>query len=561
MPVPDTSVQISLMDRPQRWSTPFGEDMGEADVDIILRHPLFANLDPDPLQRRGIPLRGLIQNDTRLLSRQPGAIVVRQGDYGNSAFLILKGDCQVIFDLPPEMLGRLPAHKKTLWGSLAQLWSRHTSEMRDTSAYKSMSASVADPTNAPTVFLQDIPTVLQQHKSVVLHEGALFGELAALGRIPRTATVIASTDATLLEIRWQGLRDLRRGSPQWQKQIDETYRRNALNSHLQSTPIFKHLSNAELQEVARATLFETYGAFDWFASYMQLRDAAASGDLQEPVIVEEGDYADGLLLVRAGFARVTAKMGKGQRTLTYLGAGDVHGLEELYESWRTQTKIPLATSLRAVGYVDALRVPTALLEKFVFPKMTPPEKKLAAHLHRPLSDDALQEWLVHERFINGTKAMVIDLDRCTRCDDCVRACAASHDGNPRFLRNGQTFDHWMVAHACMHCADPVCMIGCPTGAIHRNIAGGMVVINDLTCIGCGTCASSCPYENIFMVPIRDLTGSPVLDTETRSPILKATKCDLCAEQRNGPSCVRACPHDALSRTDFLNPAMFQSDRS
>jgi Fe-S-cluster-containing dehydrogenase component len=293
---------------------------------------------------------------------------------------------------------------------------------------------------------------------------------------------------------------------------------------------------------------------------MQLRDSAASGDLQEPVIVAEGDYADGLLLVRAGFARVTAKLGNGQRTLTYLGAGDVHGLEELYESWRTQSKIPLATSLRAVGYVDALRVPTALLEKFVFPKMAPPEKKLDARLRRPLSDDALQEWLVHERFINGTKAMVIDLDRCTRCDDCVRACAASHDGNPRFLRNGKTFDHWMVAHACMHCADPVCMIGCPTGAIHRNIEGGIVVINDLTCIGCGTCASSCPYENIFMVPIRDLAGSPVLDTETRGPILKATKCDLCAEQRNGPSCVRACPHDALSRTDFLDPAMFQSER-
>jgi len=89
----------------------------------------------------------------------------------------------------------------------------------------------------------------------------------------------------------------------------------------------------------------------------------------------------------------------------------------------------------------------------------------------------------------------------------------------------------------------------------------MVVINDRTCIGCGTCASSCPYQNIFMVPIRDLSGAPVLDTETRSSILKATKCDLCAEQRTGPSCVRACPHDALSRTDFLNPAMFQSERS
>ena len=43
------------------------------------------------------------------------------------------------------------------------------------------------------------------------------------------------------------------------------------------------------------------------------------------------------------------------------------------------------------------------------------------------------------------------------------------------------------------------MIGCPTGAIHRESATGVVMINDDTCIGCGTCAASCPYENIRMV--------------------------------------------------------------
>jgi Fe-S-cluster-containing dehydrogenase component len=98
--------------------------------------------------------------------------------------------------------------------------------------------------------------------------------------------------------------------------------------------------------------------------------------------------------------------------------------------------------------------------------------------------------------------------------------------------------------------DPVCMIGCPTGAIHRSTEGGAVVINDQACIGCGTCANSCPYDNIQLVEIRNSEGHMVLDPKTQTPILKATKCDLCFDQQGGPACVRACPHDALRRVDF-----------
>jgi Fe-S-cluster-containing dehydrogenase component len=98
----------------------------------------------------------------------------------------------------------------------------------------------------------------------------------------------------------------------------------------------------------------------------------------------------------------------------------------------------------------------------------------------------------------------------------------------------------------MHCRDPACMIGCPTGAIHRHETAGVVVINDDTCIGCGTCANSCPYDNIRLVEIANSSGVPVVDDEGR-PIVKATKCDLCVEQLGGPACARACPHDALRR--------------
>ncbi len=94
------------------------------------------------------------------------------------------------------------------------------------------------------------------------------------------------------------------------------------------------------------------------------------------------------------------------------------------------------------------------------------------------------------------------------------------------------------------------MIGCPTGAIHRSSLGGQVVINDDTCIGCATCANSCPYDNIRMVEIRNEGVGFIVDENTNTSIVKATKCDLCFDQLGGPACQRACPHDALRRIDM-----------
>ena len=59
-----------------------------------------------------------------------------------------------------------------------------------------------------------------------------------------------------------------------------------------------------------------------------------------------------------------------------------------------------------------------------------------------------------------------------------------------------------------------------------------------------------------MAAIRDNTGQILRDPKDHEPILKATKCDLCAEQLSGPACVRACPHDALQRVDFRDHKVF-----
>jgi Fe-S-cluster-containing dehydrogenase component/CRP-like cAMP-binding protein len=542
----------SSVSRPQRWDEPFGPDMTDADVGRLLARPEFSAIAAGRFPKH-LPLADILRNDTRVVRFKVGDIVVREGDYGNSAFLILGGQLRVVLapGLPSEMLGRQPARKKGFWESLAQLWTnRRIPEVRSARPDPERGLRKEEDAAASHVFLQDVPAVLSANKTEVLGEGTLFGELAALGRIPRTATMFAESECELLEIRWQGLREIRKFDDGWRRRIDERYRANALKVHLRATPLFARLSEEALQQLTDHTLFETYGTFDWHVSYKKLLRERQSAAEQEPIIARQGDYPDGLLMVRAGFARVTTRLGGSERTLTYLGAGDSHGLDELYESWRTGQRLSLETSLHAVGYVDVLRVPTHILENVVFHQIRAPQPRVSLLASRPLAGDGLIDWLVDERFINGSQAMLIDLDRCTRCDDCVRACTSTHAGNPRFVRHGKTFDHWMVANACMHCADPVCMIGCPTGAIHRDERGGSVAINDDTCIGCSTCANSCPYDNIQMVAINDERGRPLLDQGDQKPILKATKCDLCAEQLGGPACERACPHEALHRVDF-----------
>ena len=44
------------------------------------------------------------------------------------------------------------------------------------------------------------------------------------------------------------------------------------------------------------------------------------------------------------------------------------------------------------------------------------------------------------------------------------------------------------------------MIGCPTGAITRDLQREVFIQEDI-CIGCGNCASRCPWGNIAMFPL------------------------------------------------------------
>lgn len=566
--------------RPKRWDQPFGPDLTNADVERILAMAPFDGMD----QSRFGPsatLRDIIRNDARLLTFESGDLIVRAGDHGTSTFFIIAGTVRVVLPpgLPNTLLGRVQKQRKTVWQALAQVWSRPKApEVRD--------IAKLDPETATNIHitadgetrtrLKNIQDVCSRYKTVVLSETEMFGEIAALTRAPRTTTIFAEGQVELLEIRRPGIRDIRDRVASFKEHIDGLYRQRSLEAHLRESWVFKHLDSETMNLIVRLTLFETYGNFDWQASFMRVAEGTPAERLEkEPVIAREGEYPDGLLMVRAGFSRVSHEQDYGHKTTSYLGSGAIFGLEELLHNWRGEGEpAQLQSSLRAVGYTDILRVPTHIIEQYVLPQL-PADQPAMAIERRDRTEPAMTaepmpaasavtastglapdvvEFLVDNRHINGSQTMLIDLDRCVRCDACSEACAVGHNNNPRFNRHGRRIQSLMVANACMHCADPVCMLGCPTGAIHRVEGSGEVVVNDDTCIGCGTCANNCPYDNIRMVEVRDAEGRFIFDEITGQPVTKSTKCDLCVDQIGGPACQRACPHDALVRMDMSDTA-------
>jgi phenylglyoxylate dehydrogenase beta subunit len=84
-----------------------------------------------------------------------------------------------------------------------------------------------------------------------------------------------------------------------------------------------------------------------------------------------------------------------------------------------------------------------------------------------------------------------------------------------------------MAFTCNQCTEPACMDVCPTGAITKSLADGIVRISETKCVGCRLCDLACPYGGIHH------------DVEQK----KASKCDLCG---GDPQCISVCPDHLIS---------------
>lgn len=85
---------------------------------------------------------------------------------------------------------------------------------------------------------------------------------------------------------------------------------------------------------------------------------------------------------------------------------------------------------------------------------------------------------------------------------------------------------------CMHCADPGCLAACPAPGAIVQYENGIVDVNVDACIGCGLCATGCPFD------------VPRFSARTG----KMSKCTLCVDRVTvglEPACIKACPTGCL----------------
>ena len=80
-------------------------------------------------------------------------------------------------------------------------------------------------------------------------------------------------------------------------------------------------------------------------------------------------------------------------------------------------------------------------------------------------------------------------DRCDGCGDCMTACAQAKadSGDHRFsrIRIMPAADGGGVELAlCRQCADPVCVMNCPSGALAKNGDTGVIDWDGDKCVNC-----------------------------------------------------------------------------
>lgn len=442
-----------------------------------------------------------------------GETVLREGDYGDSAFFLISGSAEVTLrDKGPAPGVRGGAHVPPAQRAGAK------------PEAESMIGRGSMPSG--TVILTAVPALVTPGGTVILKQGEIFGELSALSRYPVSANVRAKGPTRLLQIRLPGLRMLTASSKEFKKFLDERYRSRALGTHLRGVRLFSELEDAMVEQLRQRAELRSF----------------------EPgqVIVAEGTAADKLLLVRGGYVKVSVRAGSSDLAVTYLRMGDYAGEAALLleETW--------PFTLQALEHVEIVEIAKSQLDEIVavspsvqdemWSGMVERLKARGAAMRHPTSSEYVQ-MAMETGLIHGESVFLIDLSTCTRCDECVRGCADAHGGEPRFVREGYKYRNWLVPTACYQCTDPVCMMDCPTGAITRAVGTLEVTIDEPTCIGCSNCANRCPWDNIIMVE-RDEKRPDGKNVEV------ASKCDLCLTRPEGPACVQMCPHGSAVRISF-----------
>lgn len=426
-------------------------------------------------------------------------------------------------------------------------------------------------------------------KVAELEPGMTFGERSVLAGQPRNATVSVpqGAEARVIEIQRPALRLLKK-LKKFGQLLDVAYRKYGLDHTLLEVDEATNsaFSPELLKQLGNAARFTVYG--------------------KNHVLFQEGDPLNRLVFVKNGWVRRTRgllanptqadmvmELGK-DVGVDFLGAGNCLGLEALStdqkSDWKYTATIMARTEVLEVA-VSHLRANPALRDLVLKhigsfshvddkPPEPPRDKRVVAAEGREIATG----------IVDATNLLVMDMDLCIRCGNCSLACHKIH-GQSRLLRRGihiarpvkpqsRSIQHVLSPSVCLHCQDPECLTGCPTGAIGR-FSAGQIDIDPKTCIGCGDCATQCPYNAITMIPRKPMLAKPLTiagklrswfslappkmpTAVTETDNLLAVKCNLCNNTPLNPkgakkpaySCQESCPTGALVR---VNPREYFSE--
>lgn len=147
------------------------------------------------------------------------------------------------------------------------------------------------------------------------------------------------------------------------------------------------------------------------------------------------------------------------------------------------------------------------------------------------------------------KRIFIEREKCDGCLSCNLACMLAHSDTSTSLYDlnltdpaNETRNFIKVSDGkytpifCRHCALPECVASCMSGALSKDEESGHVLYDKERCGQCFMCVMNCPF------------GLPKPDTVTHSMVVK---CDFCTGISDTPSCVAACPNNAIVVKEVL----------